>query len=393
MNKRIFILGSTGSIGTNAVAVIQHLQQLDGKDAWQVVGLSAGSNSALLAEQARMLSVSAVALVEGDVKGEVAGGTHEYTGEHASVAMLKQHARAGDLVLAAIVGFAGVKPVMAAIEIGCDIALANKETLVAAGEIVMDAAAQAGVRILPVDSEHAAIFQCLGGTSMEGVRSIVLTASGGSLRDHTQEEIATATVAEVLNHPTWKMGAKVTVDSASLMNKALEMIEAHWLFGASNDQIEAVIHRESLVHGLVEFNDGSMTAQLAPPDMKLPIQYALTWPARRDGDHRSCHWSTLSALHFEPIDEVRFPAISLGREVILAGGTAGAILSAANEIAVAGFLKHALPFGSIVRIVRQTLETIAVTSASSLDAVTAADQESRSVATELIAALTEKELA
>lgn len=389
MNKRIFILGSTGSIGTSAVEVIQHLQQLDGADAWQVVGLSAGTNSTLLAEQALLLSVSAVALAE----GEIAAGAHQYVGEHASVEMLQQHAKAGDLVLAAIVGFAGVAPVLAAIEIGCDIALANKEALVAAGEIVMHAASKAGVRILPVDSEHAAIFQCLGGTNMEGVRSIVLTASGGSLRDLTQKEIATASVEKVLNHPTWNMGAKVTVDSASLMNKALEMIEAHWLFGASNEQIEAVVHRESLVHGLVEFNDGSMTAQLAPPDMKLPIQYALTWPKRREGNQRSCHWSTLSALHFEPIDLVRFPAILLAREVILTGGTSGAILSAANEIAVAGFLKQSLPFGSIVRIVRNTLEAIEVTSASTLAAVTAADQEARSVATELIAAFAEKELA
>jgi 1-deoxy-D-xylulose-5-phosphate reductoisomerase len=389
VNKRIFILGSTGSIGTSAVEVIQHLQQLDGADAWHVVGLSAGTNSTLLAEQALLLSVSVVALAE----GEIAVGAHQYVGEHASVEMLQQHAKAGDLVLAAIVGFAGVAPVLAAIEIGCDIALANKEALVAAGEIVMHAASRAGVRILPVDSEHAAIFQCLGGTNMEGVRSIVLTASGGSLRDLTQKEIETASVEKVLNHPTWNMGAKVTVDSASLMNKALEMIEAHWLFGASNEQIEAVVHRESLVHGLVEFNDGSMTAQLAPPDMKLPIQYALTWPKRRDGNQRSCHWSTLSALHFEPIDLVRFPAILLAREVILTGGTSGAILSAANEIAVAGFLKQSLPFGSIVRIVRNTLEAIEVTSASTLAAVTAADQEARSVATELIAAFAEKELA
>jgi 1-deoxy-D-xylulose-5-phosphate reductoisomerase len=389
VSKRIFILGSTGSIGTSAIEVIEHLQQLDGKDAWKVVGLAAHSQGGLLASQVEALSVNCAALVTGD-KVDV---PHFYTGEKAAVELLMNHARQGDTVVASVVGFAGVESVLAAIKMGCDIALANKEALVAAGQIVMEAAKIAGVNILPVDSEHSAIFQSLGGRRLESVRSIVLTASGGSLRDRTLDEINHATVEEVLSHPTWQMGPKVTVDSASLMNKALEIIEAHWLFGATSEQIEAVIHRESLVHGLVEFIDGSMVAQLAPPDMKMPIQYALTYPQRRVGAQEGCNWKMLSSLHFEPIDIERFPAIGLAREVIQRGGTAGAIFSAANEIAVQGFLNQSLPFGSIVRIVKKTLETIAVSPASSLEAVTAADTEARNVAQELIASYAGKEFA
>ena len=389
MSKRIFILGSTGSIGTSAIEVIQHLQILDGKDAWQVVGLAAGNNANLLAQQAKALSVPAAALAGSD-KVQV---PHFYMGKNAAVELLKNHAQKGDMVIASIVGFAGVEPVLEALHMGCDIALANKEALVAAGQIVMLAAKTAGVKILPVDSEHSAIFQCLAGKSLENVRTIVLTASGGSLRDRTLDEINHATVEEVLSHPTWEMGPKVTVDSASLMNKTLEIIEAHWLFGASGEQIEAVVHRESLVHGLVEFIDGSMIAQLAPPDMKMPIQYALPYPSRSDAGQSGCNWETLASLHFEPIDPERFPAIGLAREVIERGGTAGAIMSAANEVAVEGFLKQSLSFGSIVRIVKKTLETISVSPASSLEAVSAADREARSVAMELIASYAGKEFA
>ncbi len=387
MNKRIFILGSTGSIGISAIEVIQHLQRVDGKDMWQIVGIAAGNNSTLLARQAESLSINSVALVSGE-KIDV---EHFYAGEQAAVELLRNHALNGDMVIASIVGFAGVEPVLTAIELGCDIALANKEALVAAGNIVMEAAKTAGVKILPVDSEHSAIFQCLAGKKLESVRSIVLTASGGSLRDRTLDEINHVSVEEVLSHPTWKMGPKVTVDSASLMNKALEIIEAHWLFAASSEKIQAVIHRESLVHGLVEFIDGSMVAQLAPPDMKMPIQYALTYPNLKDGGQKGCNWETLSALHFEPIDPIRYPAVVLAKEVIERGGTAGAIFSAANEVAVDEFLNQTLPFGSIVRIVKKTLETISVSPASSLEAVTAADSEARSVAMELIASHAGKE--
>ncbi|MDP7009477.1 MAG: 1-deoxy-D-xylulose-5-phosphate reductoisomerase [Phycisphaerales bacterium] len=389
MSRRLFILGSTGSIGTNAVEVIRHLQQLDGVDSWEVVGLAAGRNAALLEAQAKLLSVSALALVT----GAPPKATYSYRGPHAATELLQEHAKAGDLVLAAIVGFAGVAPVLKAIELGCDIALANKEALVAAGELVMQAAKQNDVRILPVDSEHSAIFQCLEGKPVERVRSIVLTASGGSLRDASREKIDTATVAEVLNHPTWQMGPKVTVDSATLMNKTLELVEAFWLFGVPLDTLHAVIHPQSLVHGLVEFVDGSLLAQLAPPDMKVPIQYALTWPQRRNNAAQTCLWTTLGEMNFAPIDEERFPSIKFAEEVIRTQGTAGAILSAANEVAVSAFLQQVLPLGSIERIVRNTLDAVHVTSAASLELVTAADQEARAVANGLVASFAGKEFA
>lgn len=386
MSRRLFILGSTGSIGTSALEVVKHLQRLDSVEAWQVVGLGAGTNVDLLTQQMENFDVSAVAIAD----GKAPHAEHQYTGASASVELIRNHAKSGDLVLASIVGFAGVAPVLAAIEMGCDIALANKEVLVAAGEMVMSAARRNGVRILPVDSEHSAIFQCLGGTSMKGVKTIVLTASGGPLRGVSIEDIENATPSEVLDHPTWEMGPKVTVDSASLMNKALEIIEAHWLFGASSEQIEAVIHPQSIVHGLVEFDDGSIAAQLAPPDMKIPIQLALTWPNRRTSDNPACQWATLNSLEFHPIDPVRFPAILLSKEVISTGGTSGAIINAANEVAVEGFLADSLPFGSIVRIVEKTLGAVQSFQASSLEAVCAADQEARSVAKQHVAALAGK---
>jgi len=384
MSQRIFILGSTGSIGCSAVETILHLRAKDGEGSWPVVGLAAGKNHALLHEQVVTLGVNSVS----HCSSTSLGIANEY---NSAVQLIQEQAQPGDLVVAAIVGFAGIAPVLAAIECGCSIALANKESLVSGGQVVLDAVAKAGVTLVPVDSEHSAIFQCLAGKKLESVRSIVLTASGGSLRDRTLDEINHVSVEEVLSHPTWNMGPKVTVDSASLMNKALEIIEAHWLFAASSEKIQAVVHRESLVHGLVEFIDGSMVAQLAPPDMKMPIQYALTYPNLKDGGQKGCNWETLSALHFEPIDPIRYPAVVLAKEVIERGGTAGAIFSAANEVAVEEFLNQTLPFGSIVRIVKKTLETISVSPASSLEAVTAADSEARSVAMELIASHAGKE--
>ncbi|MDP6693251.1 MAG: 1-deoxy-D-xylulose-5-phosphate reductoisomerase [Phycisphaerales bacterium] len=388
MSKRIFVLGSTGSIGKSSIEVIKHLQNLDSKDEWQVVGIAAGTNASLLADQANELEVTATAISQ----GEVPSVAHGYEGKDSAVELIRNHALPGDLVIAAIVGFAGVEPVLAAIEAGCDIALANKEALVAAGEVVISAAIQSGVRILPVDSEHSAIFQCLGGTSMKGVKRIVLTASGGSLRNSSIDEINRATVSDVLDHPTWQMGPKVTVDSASLMNKTLEIIEAHWLFGATSEQIEAVIHPQSIVHGIVEFDDGLMSAQLAPPDMKMPIQFAISWPERRDGGHKCCHWEALKSLNFEPLDRTRFPAVDLAWQVIAEGGTSGAILSAANEVAVEAFLEYSLPFRSIVGIVQRTLDLVQVVPASNMDAVKAADREARCVATESVAAIAGKKI-
>ncbi len=373
MSKRLFILGSTGSIGRSAVEVILNLRSLDGEGSWPVVGLSARINATLLQEQAILLQVEAASVTSGsdiDVPNLYS----------CSEEMLRCHAQPGDIVLVAIVGFAGISPVLTAIECGCDIALANKEALVAGGKIVMDAVSKAGVRLVPVDSEHSAICQALTTHSNNEIAKVTLTASGGSLRSFSLEEMKHATVQDVLNHPTWNMGAKVTVDSASLMNKALELVEAHWLFDVGVDRLDAVIHPQSIVHGMVEFVDGSVLAQLSPPDMKLPIQYALTCPDRVEGCSQKIDWVKQSTLQFEKIDSHRYPAIELALKVIQRGGTAGAVFNAANEVVVESFLEQSLPFGSMVAIVKEVLENISISDHVSLDSVVQADKEAREFA-------------
>lgn len=377
MSKRVFIVGSTGSIGCSAIEVITHLRVRDGVDSWPVIGLTAGMNSQLLKKQAAALCVEAVS-IHADVS---IGTSFQYS---SAEELIRKHAKSGDLVIAAIVGFAGVAPVLAAIECGCDIALANKETLVAAGEIVMRAVKEAGVNLLPVDSEHSAIFQSLVGSPSKEVKKIVLTASGGSLRGMSQSEVACATVEQVLDHPTWNMGAKVTVDSASLMNKALELIEAHWLFDVGASQLDAIIHPQSIVHGMVEFCDGSVIAQLSPPDMRLPIQYALTWPERVAGITSAIDWATVKSLEFEQIDRTVFPAISLAYEVIERGGTSGAILNASNEVVVDAFLQDGLPFGAMVAIVKEVIGTLQIVDSPDLESVLVADKEARTMAKQLV---------
>ncbi|MFM7052405.1 MAG: 1-deoxy-D-xylulose-5-phosphate reductoisomerase, partial [Planctomycetota bacterium] len=276
--RRVFILGSTGSIGTSALDVVRDLAQR-GTPRFEVAGLAASRNAALLSEQARAFSAGAIAIADDGATVEAAAGVPVFRGPDAAVEMLASCARRGDLVLAAMVGAAGIGPVLKAIELGCDVALANKEALVAAGAVVMPAAAAAGVRIVPVDSEHNALFQCLkAGDGMQGVRRVVLTASGGPFRLKPREEMARATPDDALAHPTWRMGPKVTIDSASLMNKALELVEAHWLFGLGAERIDAIVHPQSIVHGFVEYLDGSVLAQLSPPDMRTPIQQAMCDP-------------------------------------------------------------------------------------------------------------------
>jgi 1-deoxy-D-xylulose-5-phosphate reductoisomerase len=370
MSRRVFILGSTGSIGCSAVKVIEHLRSIDGEESWPVIGLAAGKNASLLQEQALILGAEAVSLATpSDIQCQ-----HCYT---SAEELLEKHAKQGDLVLVAIVGFAGILPTLKAIECGCDVALANKEALVAGGKLVMDAVAEAKVSLIPVDSEHSAIFQALSYAPLNEVAQITLTASGGSLRNFPEDELHNVSVEQVLNHPTWSMGAKVTVDSASLMNKALELIEAHWLFGVDETKIQALIHPQSIVHGMVEFNDGSVIAQMSPPDMKLPIQYAFTWPKRSAACSKRFDWSATHALQFEPICEQKYPAIRLAFEVIRRGGTAGAVFNAANEVVVEAFLQHSLPFGSMVGIVEQVLENISIQDLVDFETVVAADQEAR----------------
>ena len=287
-----------------------------------------------------------------------------------------------DLVLVAIVGTAGLKPALTAIDCGCDLAVASKEILVMAGRLVMEAARTRGVRVLPVDSEHNAIFQCLPpglapGCEPPGVRRILLTASGGPFLDWSAEQLATATPAQACKHPKWVMGRKISVDSATLMNKGLEVIEARILFGLAADRIDVVVHRQSLVHSLVEYVDGSLLAQLGSPDMRTPIAYALGWPERIDSGVQSLDLAQAGSLQFEPPDPVRFPCLPLAREAARVGGLAPAVLNAANEVAVAAFLEGRLNFCGISRVIEAVIDAGPSGTATDLDSVLAADASAR----------------
>ena len=379
--RRLLLLGSTGSIGTNTLKVVEHLHRA-GVMRFEIVGLATGANAVTLAEQAERFDVEHVALADdsgaSQLSGRVSRPRHLYTGPDAALELVEAVARPGDLVVGAMVGSAGLPATLAAIERGCDIALANKETLVAAGALVMPLVKSRGVNLLPVDSEHSAIFQCLSaGRSVDEVKRLVLTASGGPFRTWPADRLYAATVEETLNHPTWNMGPKVTVDSASLMNKALEVIEAHWLFGVSTDRIHVVVHPQSIVHSFVEFVDGSVVAQLSPPDMKSPIQYALTWPDRAEGCSPRMDWASALHLDFEPVDHQRFPALGLASRVVETGGSAGAVFNAANEAAVAAYLERRIPFGRIAQLVGETLDAIEPAPIESLDDVRRADDAAR----------------
>lgn len=382
--RRIFLLGSTGSIGTSALDVVRDFIHR-GEPRFEVVGLAAARNSGALAAQAREFGVRAVSLANAAGTVDCPSSVRIHRGPDAACELLASHARRGDLVVAAMVGAAGIRPVLEAIRLGCDVALANKEALVAAGSIVMPAAAAAGVRIIPVDSEHNALFQCLkASSSLSEVRKVVLTASGGPFRSRTREEMSRATVDDALAHPTWRMGPKVTIDSASLMNKALELVEAHWLFGLGSDRIDAVIHPQSIVHGFVEYLDGSVLAQLSPPDMRTPIQQAMCDPLRFEGPSRKLDFAALRSLDFEPVDLARFPAITLARRVIDDGASAGAVMNAANEVAVQAFLERRIGFLEIAELVRETLDSSPRARVSDLSDVLAADRDARSRAESLV---------
>ncbi|MHC4420402.1 MAG: 1-deoxy-D-xylulose-5-phosphate reductoisomerase [Planctomycetota bacterium] len=394
-SRRLILLGSAGSIGVNALQVVEHLHRA-GLRRFEIVGLATGANALTLAEQAERFDVEHVALADdsgaNQLSGRVSRPRHLYTGPDAALELVEAVARPGDLVIGAMVGSAGLPATLAAIERGCDIALANKETLVAAGALVMPLVKSRGVNLLPVDSEHSAIFQCLAaGRSVDEVRRLVLTASGGPFRTWPAERLYAATVEETLNHPTWNMGPKVTVDSASLMNKALEVIEAHWLFGVSTEKIQVVVHPQSIVHSFVEFVDGSVVAQLSPPDMKSPIQYALTWPDRDPGCAPRMDWRTAWHLDFEPVDHQRFPALGLAYRVVETGGSAGAVFNAANEAAVAAYLERRIPFGAISQLVGETLDAIAPAPIESLDDVHRADAAAREQLGRLIAAAPQRQ--
>ncbi|HEY7156665.1 MAG TPA: 1-deoxy-D-xylulose-5-phosphate reductoisomerase [Gemmataceae bacterium] len=352
--RRLVVLGSTGSIGTNCLDVVDHLGER-----FQVLGLSAHSNGDALLEQARRHRPRWVALTDDDAARQLDPSQlpadcrllHGSDG----IAEMVSHADV-DIVVTAIVGAAGLIGTWAALEAGKTVAVANKETLVLAGALVTELAARRGGRLLPVDSEHSAIFQAMQGSPPDAVERIVLTGSGGPFRGRSRADLAEVTIEEALRHPTWRMGPKITIDSATLMNKALEVIEARWLFGLPPERIEVVIHPESIVHSFVEFKDGSILAQLSPPDMRLPIQYALTYPERVPGPARRLNWRELSAWHFEQPDHETFPALQLGYEVARRGGTCGAVLNAANEAAVERFLQGDLNFLDIPRVCRAALD-------------------------------------
>jgi 1-deoxy-D-xylulose-5-phosphate reductoisomerase len=348
------LLGSTGSIGTSALDVIGHLPER-----LEVAGLAAHSKWEQLAEQCRAFRPRLAVLCDPGAFRQADRMAFpretELLGGPEAVAKLAAAADV-DVVLSAVVGAAGLAGTWAALEAGKTVALANKETLVVGGPLVTELATLRGAKLLPVDSEHSAIFQALGGHSPGDVTRVVLTASGGPFRGKTAAELESVGPQQALRHPTWQMGPKITVDSATLMNKALEVIEARWLFGLRPEQIDVIVHPESVVHSFVEFADGSVMAQLSPPDMRLPIQLALLHPARIAGPAKKLDWQSLSALHFEPPDRETFQALDLGFEVARRGGTCGAVLNAANEAAVERFLAGGLPFLDIARCCRAVLD-------------------------------------
>lgn len=351
--KKISILGSTGSIGTQTLDVVaMHPEE------YEIDGLAAGSNTALLLEQVqrfkpRRVSVATEALAD-EIRGDLPPGTQLFSGSQGLVEI----AAGGDAdtVITAVVGSVGLQSTLAAIEAGRQIGLANKETLVTAGHLVTELAQRKGVSLLPVDSEHSAIFQCLNGENRSDIDSITVTASGGSFRDYTREQLVGVTVEDALRHPNWSMGAKITIDSATMVNKGLEVIEAHWLFGLPYEQIHVLLHPESIIHSYVEFRDSSIIAQLGTPDMRVPIQYALTYPDRWHSPAKRLSLAEIGRLTFREMDFERFPALRMAIECGKAGGTATTAFNAANEVAVDRFLRKEISFLRIEEIIYEVLQ-------------------------------------
>lgn len=375
--KNVVLLGSTGSIGTSTCKVAEDLP-----DDIRLIGLAAGRNTKLLREQVKQFSPSAISINCPDAAKELAnefnGKPEVFYGEEGllKLATLPE----ADIVLIAIVGTAGLQPALAAIRAGKDIAVASKEILVMAGEIVMREARKHGVKVLAVDSEHSAIFQCLEGKPPESVRQIWLTASGGPFRERPADEFVDITVEQALKHPSWEMGRKITIDSATLFNKGLEMIEARWLFDIAMPRVRVVVHPQSVIHSMVEFVDGSMLAQLSTPDMCLPIQYALTYPARAASDRVQTSLAEIGRLDFEEPDTDRFPALNLARRAGEVGGTLPAVLNAANEIAVEAFCAGEISFTEITTTVARVMDVHELVAQPSLGDILAADAWAREVA-------------
>ncbi|HAB17330.1 MAG TPA: 1-deoxy-D-xylulose-5-phosphate reductoisomerase [Verrucomicrobiota bacterium] len=374
--KNVVLLGSTGSIGTSTLKVVEDLPgQL------RLVALAAGGNADLLVEQARRHRPVAVSLHDPQRAAQVAKqlpGVAVHSGAEGLITLATLPE--AEIVLIAIVGTAGLEPALAAIRAGKDIAVASKEILVMAGEIVMTEARKHGVKVLAVDSEHSAIFQCLDGKPSSSVRRLILTASGGPFRQTPKEAFAGLTVSQALKHPSWVMGRKITIDSATLFNKGLEMIEARWLFDIEMPRVEVVVHPQSIVHSMVEFVDGSILAQLSTPDMCLPIQYALCYPQRQPSARVQTDFAKLGTLTFEAPDLERFPALSLARRAGEVGGTLPAVFNAANEVAVERFLDGTLSFPGISETVARVIHSHQVVEHPSLAQILTADREARAAA-------------
>ncbi len=378
MRKRVLILGSTGSIGTSALIVARQIP-----DRMEIVGLAAGTRVEDLEAQAQEFGVDFLCLANESRRSELAkAGRTVFAGAEGLVEIVE--ATKPDLVLVAIVGVEGLRPTLKAIELGCDVAVASKEILVMAGEVVMNAAREKGVNILPVDSEHNAIFQCLEGHQggSDEVRRLIVTASGGPFRTLPAEKLIDVKLEDALKHPTWEMGQKITIDSATLFNKGLEMIEARWLFDIPMSKVDVVVHPQSIVHSMVEFIDGSVLAQLSTTDMCFPIQYAVVWPQRLRNELKPLDFPSLAKLEFEAPREADFPALGLAREAGERGGTLPAVLNAANEIANEAFRKRALSFPGIWDVVEKTMRKVDHIDSQELDVVVNADLEARKIARE-----------
>jgi 1-deoxy-D-xylulose-5-phosphate reductoisomerase len=374
MKRRISILGATGSIGRSTLDLVER-----SPERFEVVALTARNNVGALADAARRTGAKLAVVADAERSQELRDALHGSDCRTAAgqEALLEAATSDADWVMAAIVGCAGLLPTMAAIEGGKTVALANKEALVTAGSLMTDAAERSGATLLPVDSEHNAIFQCLAGSRRVDVSRLVLTASGGPFRELPLEEMRKATPEQAVAHPRWSMGAKISVDSATLMNKGLELIEAHHLFGLPSDKIDVVVHPQSVVHSLVEFVDGSLLAQLGSADMRIPIAYTLAWPERMATPSERLSLADIGRLDFEPPDLARFPSLRLAREALERGPGEAVVLNAANEVAVEAFLRGAIGFCDISRLVADALDTFPAQAPATIDEVVALDRESR----------------
>jgi len=380
--KRLAILGSTGSIGTQALEVVAAHPEM-----FEVEILSAHSNTALLIEQAKRFRPNAVVVTDEAKYREVKDALlmdpiKVFAGQQSLIEVVQWESV--DTVLGAIVGFAGLRSVLAAIDAGKRVALANKETLVVAGELVMQRAKEKGAEIVPVDSEHSAIFQCLAGESPKTIEKVILTASGGPFLGRKPNYLVNVKAAHALQHPNWVMGAKITIDSATLMNKGLEIIEAKWLFGLQNEQIDVVIHPQSIVHSMVQFIDGSMKAQMGLPDMKLPIQFALAFPYRINNNYKRLDFKDFPKLSFEAPDYKTFRNLALAREAMVKAGNVPCVLNAANEVVVNAFLQNKVGFLEMSDMIEKTMECVPYVAHPTMDDYTHSDAEARAHVTEFL---------